>query len=201
MDQQYDDPHQKSKAFDRLSNLRQGKLSVRDYHMEFNRLEIQSGEHFGETAKKSMFLKGLHAKLQEALATVDEDLSYEQLINKAIRTSDNLYRVGLTTRARQGHTPVEQPTPKNTRTPSPPEKMDWEPTKAGKASTRASRPSADQIRCYACGEKGHISKYCGKSPKARSTKVSRAARREPLSDSKDPPKDTDEGESDDSGKE
>ncbi|EFQ85122.1 hypothetical protein PTT_20006, partial [Pyrenophora teres f. teres 0-1] len=92
MDQQYDDPHQKSKAFDRLSNLRQGKLSVRDYHMEFNRLEIQSGEHFGETAKKSMFLKGLHAKLQEALATVDEDLSYEQLINKAIRTSDNLYR-------------------------------------------------------------------------------------------------------------
>ncbi|EFQ85992.1 hypothetical protein PTT_18882 [Pyrenophora teres f. teres 0-1] len=52
--------------------------------------------------------------------------------------------------------------------------MDWEPTKAGKASTRASRPSADQIRCYACGEKGHISKYCGKSPKARGTKFSQS---------------------------
>ncbi|EFQ91044.1 hypothetical protein PTT_12222, partial [Pyrenophora teres f. teres 0-1] len=60
--------------------------------MEFNQLKIQSGEHFGETAKKSMFLKGLHTKLQEALATVDKDLSYEQLINKAIQTSDNLYQ-------------------------------------------------------------------------------------------------------------
>ena len=59
--------------------------------MEFNRLEIQSGEQFGEAAKKSMFLEGLHTKLQEALATIDENLSYEQLVNKAVRTSNNLY--------------------------------------------------------------------------------------------------------------
>ncbi|KAB2099860.1 hypothetical protein AG0111_0g11839 [Alternaria gaisen] len=104
MDQQFDDPHQKLKALDKLSNLRQGKLSVRDYHMEFNRLEIQSGEQFGEAAKKSMFLKGLHARLQESLATVDEDLPFEQLVNKAVRTSDNLYRAGLV-RARATNSP------------------------------------------------------------------------------------------------
>ena len=59
--------------------------------MEFNCLKIQLGEQFGEAAKKSMFLKGLHTKLQEALATINENLSYEQLVNKAVRTSNNLY--------------------------------------------------------------------------------------------------------------
>ena len=49
------------------------------------------GEQFSEAAKKSMFLEGLHTKLQEALATIDENLSYEQLVNKAVRTSNNLY--------------------------------------------------------------------------------------------------------------
>ena len=53
------------------------------------------GEQFSEAAKKSMFLEGLHTKLQEALATIDENLSYEQLVNKAVRTSNNLYQVGL----------------------------------------------------------------------------------------------------------
>jgi hypothetical protein len=38
-----------------------------------------------------MFLRGLNSKLQESLAIVDEDLLFEQLVNKAVRTSDNLY--------------------------------------------------------------------------------------------------------------
>jgi hypothetical protein len=100
-DQQYDDPHLKSKALDQLSNLRQGKRSVRDYHMEFNRLELQSGERFGDASRKNMFLKGLNAKLQETLATVDDNLSFEQFVNKATRTSDNLYRVNLNSKSRE----------------------------------------------------------------------------------------------------
>jgi hypothetical protein len=42
-----------------------------------------------------MFLKGLSLKLQETLATVDDTFSFEQFVNKATRTSDNLYRVNL----------------------------------------------------------------------------------------------------------
>jgi hypothetical protein len=38
-----------------------------------------------------MFLRGLNSKLQESLATVDEDLPFKQLVNKVVRTSDNLY--------------------------------------------------------------------------------------------------------------
>ena len=59
--------------------------------MKFNRLKIQLGEQFGEAAKKSMFLKALYTKLQEALATINENLLYKQLVNKAVRTSNNLY--------------------------------------------------------------------------------------------------------------
>ncbi|KAK1912987.1 hypothetical protein P3342_004923 [Pyrenophora teres f. teres] len=88
------------------------KRTVRDYHMEFNRLELQSGIQVGETQKKSMFCKGLHVEIQKALVFVNGDLSFEQFAREATRVSDHLYRVGLTTRARQGHTPAEQSTPK-----------------------------------------------------------------------------------------
>jgi hypothetical protein len=95
LDQQYDDPHLKSKALDQLSSLRQGKRSVQDYHIEFNRLKLQSGERFSDASRKNMFLKGLNPKLQETLATIDDNLSFELFMNKATRTSDNLYQVNL----------------------------------------------------------------------------------------------------------
>nr|AAN77162.1 gag protein [Pyrenophora graminea] len=167
MDQQYDDPHQKSKALNQLSNLRQGKLLVRDYHMEFNRLKIQLGERFGEAAKKSMFLKGLYTKLQEALATVDEDLLYEQLINKAIQTSDNLYRVSLTAWARQGHTLAEQSTPKTTQREASPKAIDWELTKVGQARLDKSKQEKHQFKCYNCGKSGYIARQCPNIVRAR----------------------------------
>ncbi|KAI1676346.1 Gag protein [Pyrenophora tritici-repentis] len=160
MDQQFDDPHQKSKALDRLSTLKQGKLSVRDYHMEFNRLEIQSGEQFGEAAKKSMFLKGLHTKLQEALATIDEDLSYEQLVNKAVRTSDNLYRVDLVKLRATSSRVVERPTTTTAQHEASPEAMDWEPSRVNRAREKTSRPRRPPPDCYSCGEPGHLARNC-----------------------------------------
>ncbi|KAK1916467.1 hypothetical protein P3342_004286 [Pyrenophora teres f. teres] len=80
-----------------LNHLRQGKRTVRDYHMEFNRLELQSGIQVGETQKKSMFCKGLHVEIQKALVFVNGDLSFEQFAREATRVSDHLYRVGLIT--------------------------------------------------------------------------------------------------------
>jgi hypothetical protein len=141
LDQQYDDPHLKSKALDQLSNLRQGRRSVRDYHMEFNRLELQSGERFGDASRKNMFLKGLNPKLQETLATVDDSLSFEQFVNKATRTSDNLYRVTLNNKLRERPSQSTRDTQHRgeaSRAQSP-ESMDWEPTKVGKAHLLESR--------------------------------------------------------------
>jgi hypothetical protein len=180
LDQQYDDPHLKSKALDQLSNLRQGKRSVRDYHMEFNRLELQSGERFGDASRKNMFLKGLNPKLQETLATIDDSLSFEQFVNKATRTSDNLYRVNLNNKSRERPSrPVRDA--QHQHEPScaqSPESMDWESTKVSKAQPTKRRSSSLQFECYNCGEKGHIARKCSKPPKAKSTKVNRAAERQ-----------------------
>jgi hypothetical protein len=185
LNQQYDDPHLKAKALDQLSNLRQGKRAIRDYHMEFNRLELQSGIRIDDTQKKSMFTKGLSAELQRALALVSESLSFEEFAREATRVSDNLYRVSLASRSRkefnlhQGRDPHRQNKQSRVRTPSPPENMDWEPTKVSKASARDKRSSSGQIECYSCGKKGHMARYCEKSAKPKSTKVSRVAQREP----------------------
>ena len=128
--------------------------------MEFNRLEIQSGEQFGEAAKKSMFLKGLHTKLQEALATIDENLSYEQLVNKAVRTSDNLYRVGLVKLRATSSRVVDRPTTTTAQHEASPDVIDWEPSKVNQAREARGKPRRPPPDCYRCGELGHIAKYC-----------------------------------------
>lgn len=200
LNQQYDDPHLKTKALDQLSNLRQGRRAIRDYHMEFNRLELQSSIRIDDTQKKSMFTKGLNAELQKALVLVNEDLSFEQFAREATRVSDSLYRVSLATRSQKGFSP-RQNQPSHARTPSPPENMDWEPTRVNRASTQDRRPNRDQIECYACGGKGHIAKYCAKTTRPKSTKVSRAVQREPSPACKCHTKEESNSDSEESGKE
>ena len=207
LNQQYDDPHLKAKALDQLSNLRQGRRPIRDYHMEFNRLELQSGVQIGDTQKKSMFSKGLNVEIQRALVLVNEDLSFEQFAREATRVSDSLYRVNMATRSRKEFSPQHshisrrQNYQNSARTPSPPESMDWEPTKVNKASAKDWRPNSDQIECYSCGKKGHIARYCDKGARARSTKASRAAQRESSPACKCHAKAESNSDSEESGKE
>ena len=107
-----------------------------------------------------MFLKGLHTKLQEALATIDEDLSYEQLVNKAVKTSDNLYRVGLIKLRATSSRMVERPTTTTAQHEASPDAMDWEPSKVNRVRESRGKLRRPQPNCYRCGELGHIARYC-----------------------------------------
>lgn len=174
LDQQFDDPHLKAKAIDQLSSLKQGKRSVRDYHMEFNRLMLQTGEVFSEANKKNWFLRGLNNELQRMLATIDEDVSFEVFVNKAVRTSDNLYRATLHNKLSKSPTTTQNAT--STTKETPPEPMDWTPTRSqaqaqGKRATWVSQQTINKRRekgeCIRCGKKGHYIQRCPLLPAQR----------------------------------
>ncbi|EFQ88856.1 hypothetical protein PTT_15071, partial [Pyrenophora teres f. teres 0-1] len=172
LDTQFLDVHRQKRAPNKLRHLKQGRRLVRDYVSEFNQLRVEAGQDFSKSVLREMFSEGLSVELQRLMLRTPKNISFKEYTEEAIEISDDLYRINLNSRSQErtsqrAHGISHQ---KDTRTPSPPEKMDWEPTKAGKASTRTSRSSVDQVKCYACGEKGHISKYCGRSSKASSTK-------------------------------
>jgi hypothetical protein len=132
-----------------------------------------------------MFLKGLNVKVQKALVLVNENLSFEQFAREATQLSDSLYRVNMATRSRKefsqqhSYNSRQQSHQNRARTPSPPEDIDWEPTKASKASAKDRRLNSDQGKCYSCGEARHFAKNCKKRSKPKSTRVNKATQRKP----------------------
>jgi hypothetical protein len=71
-----------------------------------------------------MFVKGLLPKLQEALANIDNNISFKELVNKAVRTADNLYRAGIAARASRSTQPYAREVPTHTQTAPQGKEMD-----------------------------------------------------------------------------
>jgi hypothetical protein len=183
MDTQFLDVHQQKRALNKLRHLKQGRRSVRDYVSEFNQLRVESGQEFSKSVLREMFSEGLTTELQRLMLRTPKHISFKEYTDEVIEMSDDLYRINLNNRTRDGstryaHRSHHQNHQNSARTPSPPENMDWEPTKVNKASAKDWRPNSDQIECYSCGKKGHIARNCDTGARARSTKVSRAAQRE-----------------------
>jgi hypothetical protein len=184
MDAQFLDVHQQKRALNKLRHLRQGRRSVRDYVSEFNQLRVELGQEFSKSVLREMFSEGLTTELQRLMLRTPKHISFKEYTDEAIEISDDLYRINLNSKSREGslrqpYKPYRQSNSNSIRTPSPPENMDWEPTKVSKASTKDRKLNSDQIECYSCGKKGHIARHCGKGVKPKNTKVSRAAQREP----------------------
>jgi hypothetical protein len=206
MDTQFLDVHQQKRALNKLRHLKQGRRSVRDYVSEFNQLRVESGQEFSKSVLREMFSEGLTTELQRLMLRTPKHISFKEYTDEAIEISDDLYRINLNSRTRDGstryaHRSHHQNYQNSARTPSPPENMDWEPTKVNKASAKDWRPNNDQIECYSCGKKGHIARYCDKGARARSTKVSRAAQRESSPACKCHAKAENNSDSEESGKE
>jgi hypothetical protein len=206
MDTQFLDVHQQKRALNKLRHLKQGRRSVRDYVSEFNQLRVESGQEFSSSILREMFSEGLSVELQRLMLRTPKHVSFKEYTDEAIEISDDLYRINLHSKSREGstqytHSPHRQNKRGRARTPSPPENMDWEPTKANKASAKEWRPNSNQIECYSCGKKGHMARNCEKSAKPKSTKASRAAQREPSPACKCHAKASDSSDLEDSGKE
>jgi hypothetical protein len=194
MDLQFDDPHLKSKAIDQLHGIRQGRRPVREYLMEFNRLVQLTGEAFGDTNKKNLFVRGLSIELQKSTIAIPGDLPYESFVQEVIRIADILYRVNISARHqaasqsnwRRDQSPMHnnlmaglnthekrRQSPDHNR-PTSPERMDWQPITSNQSDVGTKRakwvPQKEiehrrQNRlCVRCGAGGHFIKDCPYRP-------------------------------------
>jgi len=183
MDTQFLDVHQQKRSLNRLRHLKQGRRSVRDYVSEFNQLRVESGQEFSGAILREMFSEGLSVELQRLMLRTPKHISFKEYTDEAIEISDDLYRINLHSKPREGPTqyarkPYRQNKQSRTRTPSPPEDMEWEPTKANRASAKEWRLKGNQRECFNCGEAGHFAKNCKKGSKPKGTRVSKVTQRE-----------------------
>ncbi len=132
-----------------------------------------------------MFSKSLTTKLQRLILRISKYISFKEYIDKAIKISNDLYRINLNSRTRDGLTRYAyrfyyQNYQNSARTPLLLENIDQKSMKVNKVSAKNQRLNNNQIKYYSCGKKRYIARYYNKSARARSTKVSRVAQRESL---------------------
>ncbi len=129
-----------------------------------------------------MFSKGLTTKLQRLILRTSKYISFKKYTDKAIKISNDLYRINLNSRTRDELTRYAyrfyyQNYQNSARTPLLLENINQKLTKVNKVSVKNQRLNNNQIKCYSYGKKRHIARYYNKSARARSTKVSRVAQR------------------------
>ncbi|KAJ8002315.1 hypothetical protein DPEC_G00178600 [Dallia pectoralis] len=136
----FDKPPDGREVGERLALLRQGKRSVQEFALEFRTLA--AGVGWNERAYIDIFRVRLNPEVRREMACKDATLSFEELVELAIKL-DNL----LNARGRSGPGPV---VPLSS-TVAP------EPMELGGA---ASRETARPRECTFCGRKGHSASHC-----------------------------------------
>ena len=87
-------PYRDNRAKDRLISITQGRRSVRDYNADFREQLLLSGATLDREYQIAQFRRGLNAKLQKLLVSY-EPLTYTDIVGKATKTSDELYRANV----------------------------------------------------------------------------------------------------------
>ena len=184
LDSEFLDPHIVHKARDRLITITQGRRSVRDYNADFREQLLLSGANLDPEYQIALFRRGLNPKLQELLASY-EPSTYNDLVGKAIKTSDELYRASVLSKGKSQHW-----YPSNSRPTRPavsdPEPMDWQPTTAsqGASQKRAKWVSQEERQrrkdnrlCIQCGGDNHFVRYCpyGKPHPPQASKIGKSS--------------------------
>ena len=154
----YDDPEDAERAVRKLNALRQEKRPFGKYLATFERTLLEAGGlNWDDVVKKSMLAKGLSTDIQRALVATPIPASYDAYCSLLHTVSHNLE--SLRTKERTEWAPKKKSAPVEDSS------MDWEPTTAQAASTKARTKSPGkkpkfQGRCYQCGKEGHIARDC-----------------------------------------
>lgn len=184
LDSEFLDPHIVHRARDRLITITQGRRSVRDYNADFREQLLLSGATLDREYQIALFRRGLNAKLQELLASY-EPLTYNDLVGKAIKTSDELYRASVLSKGKSQPWYPSSPRPVR-QTASDPEPMDWQPTTAnqGTSQKRAKWVSVEERQrrkenrlCIQCGGDDHFVRKCpyGKPQPPQASKIGKSS--------------------------
>uniref|UniRef100_A0A3B1J024 ribonuclease H n=1 Tax=Astyanax mexicanus TaxID=7994 RepID=A0A3B1J024_ASTMX len=154
-----------------LISLKQGKLSVAAFALEFRTLAASSG--WNDPALISMFRHGLNPEIQRELACKDDSLTLDQLIALSIRLDQLLSRKPKAV----SHTPVVRPVQLQSGNPVPesssgnpvPESVPA-PSPEPMDITRSRLSVAERQRrirlhlCLYCGGPGHLKANCELRP-------------------------------------
>ncbi|KAJ8012753.1 hypothetical protein DPEC_G00046150 [Dallia pectoralis] len=136
----FDKPPEGREAGECLFHLRQGSRSVQDFALEFRTLAAGAG--WGERAYIDAFRCSLRPDVRKELACRDATLSFDQLVDMAIKL-DNL----LAARGRTGPAPLALPGPAAAPVPM-------------EVGGAAHRETARQKECTFCGRGGHSASHC-----------------------------------------
>lgn len=173
----YGDPNSEQRALSRLETMRQGpKENFATFLPKFEKeLADSGGATWGDSVKINSLKRVINGELRTHLAgQLNLPTRYPEFVNALQSLGANLDELRFYTR--QQDQPANQTKHRNQRaketSPQPPttqkeettEKMDWEPTKAGKAGSgrKSNMKPVDKTgpQCYSCGGYGHIARQC-----------------------------------------
>ena len=150
----YDDLEDVERAVRRLNALRQEKRPFGKYLVTFEHILLKAGGlNWDDMVKKSILVKGLSIDIQKALVVTLILASYDAYCSLLHIVSYNLESLYMKERTKWVLKKKSVPTKDSS--------MDWEPTIAQIASTKARIKSSSkkpkfQGRCYQYGKEGHI---------------------------------------------
>lgn len=171
----FDNPVKGKETSNRLLSLSQGNLSAAEYTVRFRTLAAEL--RWNDDALQAVFVKGLNDALKDELATSDEAVSLNALMETVIRLDNRLRerrreRVSRSVFNSQRTSSVSSgaalaPSYPHTNRPNPPEPVSEEPMQLGRTQLT---PEERQRRrqsgaCLYCGEKGHYLSNCSVRPK------------------------------------
>uniref|UniRef100_A0A8C6M5B1 CCHC-type domain-containing protein n=1 Tax=Nothobranchius furzeri TaxID=105023 RepID=A0A8C6M5B1_NOTFU len=158
----FDTPDNPAEIAKQIWNLRQGRLSVLDFAIEFRTLASIST--LDDASLRAAFSQALSEDLQDQLAFCPDSENLESLISLASRIEKRLKNRRRSSRQLPPVTAPEM----HTATPTPP-LLQTEPMQLG----RAQLTPEEKLRwrtaglCLYCGQVGHMISHCPVQPKDR----------------------------------